>query len=171
MRFWSLILKTFMPLFPSLLSPSHKKYKEGKNMRYALNDEVKQYLVLLLWVLYTDYIHCTLVFSKIKHNISYNKIQYIYFEKILTFSLARGFDLVLSLGVTTPLITPVMDISWPSILGKECFDLLKSIGFGDLVRLFSSLRRSDRVYLGWFVWDSVWRLFRMQASRGSVKAH
>ena len=33
------------------------------------------------------------------------------FEKILTFSLARGFDLVLSLGVTTPLITPVMGIS------------------------------------------------------------
>ena len=27
------------------------------------------------------------------------------FEKILTFSLAREFDLVLSLGVTTPLIT------------------------------------------------------------------
>ena len=33
------------------------------------------------------------------------------FEKILTFSLARGFDLVLSLGLTTPLITPVMGIS------------------------------------------------------------
>ena len=33
------------------------------------------------------------------------------FEKILTFSLAREFDLVLSLGVTTPLITPVMGIS------------------------------------------------------------
>ena len=31
--------------------------------------------------------------------------------EILTFSLARGFDLVLSLGVMTPLITPVMDIS------------------------------------------------------------
>ena len=28
-----------------------------------------------------------------------------------TFSLARGFDLVLSLGVTIPLITPVMGIS------------------------------------------------------------
>ena len=34
--------------------------------------------------------------------------------------------------------------------------MLKSIGFGALVRLFSSWRRSDRVYLGWFVWDSVW---------------
>ena len=58
------------------------------------------------------------------------------FEKILTFSLAREFDLVLSLGVTTPLITPAMAISRPCILGKECFDVLKSIGFGDLVRLF-----------------------------------
>ena len=33
--------------------------------------------------------------------------------------------------------------------------MLKSIGFGGLVRLLSSLRRSDRVYLGWCVWDSV----------------
>ena len=40
-----------------------------------------------------------------------------------------------------------MGISWPCILGKECFDMLKSIGFGDLVRLFSSSRWSDRVYL------------------------
>ena len=32
-------------------------------------------------------------------------------EKILIFSLARGFDLVLSLGVTTPLINPVMGVS------------------------------------------------------------
>ena len=71
------------------------------------------------------------------------------FEKILTFSLARGFDLVLSLGVTTLLVTPVMGIiSWPCILWKKCFYLLESIQFGDLVRLFSSSRRSDRVYLG-----------------------
>ena len=68
--------------------------------------------------------------------------------KILTFSLAMGFDLVFSLGVTTPLIIPVMGISLPCILGKECFDMLKSIGFGGLVKLFSSSRRSDRVYLG-----------------------
>ena len=34
--------------------------------------------------------------------------------------------------------------------------MLKSIGFGTLVRLFSSWRRSDRVYLGWCVWGSVW---------------
>ena len=33
---------------------------------------------------------------------------------------------------------------------KTCFDMLKSIGFGDLVTLFSSSRRSDRLYLGWF---------------------
>ena len=33
------------------------------------------------------------------------------FEKILTFSLATGFDLVLSFSVKTPLITPVMGIS------------------------------------------------------------
>ena len=70
------------------------------------------------------------------------------FEKILTFSLARGVDLVLSLGVTTRLIiAPVVDISVPCILGKECFDMLKSVGFGDLVRLFPSSRRSDRICL------------------------
>ena len=33
------------------------------------------------------------------------------FEKILTFSLASGFDLVLSLGVITPFITLVMGLS------------------------------------------------------------
>ena len=33
------------------------------------------------------------------------------FEKILTVSLAREFDLVLSLGVTTLIITPAMAIS------------------------------------------------------------
>ena len=33
------------------------------------------------------------------------------FEKILTFSLARGFDLHLSLGVTILLTNPVMIIS------------------------------------------------------------
>ena len=49
-----------------------------------------------------------------------------------------------------------MGINWPWILGKECFHMLKSIGFGALVKLFSSSRRSDRVYLGWCVWDSVW---------------
>ena len=33
------------------------------------------------------------------------------------------------------------------IFGNKCFDMLKSIGFGDLERLFSSSRQSDRVYL------------------------
>ena len=33
------------------------------------------------------------------------------FDKILTFSLARRFDFVLSLGVTAPIITTVMGIS------------------------------------------------------------
>ena len=56
--------------------------------------------------------------------------------------------LVLSLGVTTPLITPVMDMTFPGSVGKYCFDMLKSIEFGDLVGLFASSRRSDRVYLG-----------------------
>ena len=70
------------------------------------------------------------------------------FDRILTFSLARGFDFVLSLGVTTPLITPVMGICCPGSFWKDCFDMLKSIEFGDLVRLFSSSRQSDRVYLG-----------------------
>ena len=69
------------------------------------------------------------------------------FEKILTFSLANGFDLVLSLGVTTPIITPVIGISWHCIFGKVCFHILKSIGFEDLIRLFSSSSRFDRVEL------------------------
>ena len=53
--------------------------------------------------------------------------------------------------------------------------MLKSIGFGALVRLFSSWRRSDRVYLGWCVWDSVWgslgcklRENEWRVTRGSV---
>ena len=56
-------------------------------------------------------------------------------------------------------------------LEKFVFDMLKSIWFGDLARPFSSLTRSDRVYLGWFVWDSVRRLFQMQALNQSVKGH
>ena len=53
--------------------------------------------------------------------------------------------------------------------------MLKSIGFGALVRLFSSWRRSDWVYLGWCVWDSVWgslgcklRENESRVTRGSV---
>ena len=79
-------------------------------------------------------------------------------------------ELVLSLDLTTSLITPLVGISWPCIFGKECFAMLKSIEFRDVVRLFSSSRLSDRVYLAWFVWDSVGRLFRMQGSRQSVNA-
>ena len=89
---------------------------------------------------------------------------------MLTLSLARGFELVLPLGVTSPIITPVMGISWPFILLKECFDMLSSIGYGDFVRVFWSSRRYDKVYLGLFIFGLVWRLFTMQASRRSVKA-
>ena len=68
------------------------------------------------------------------------------------------------------LITPVMGIKWPCIFRKVCFDILKSIGFGDLIRLFSSLRQSDSVYLTWFVWHLLRRLFKVQAvKRWSVK--
>ena len=40
------------------------------------------------------------------------------FVKTLTFSLVKGFDFVLSVGVTIPLITPVMDVSVLVVLGK-----------------------------------------------------
>ena len=33
------------------------------------------------------------------------------FEKVLTSSVAKGFDLVISLGVMTPILTTVMSIS------------------------------------------------------------
>ena len=57
-----------------------------------------------------------------------------------------------------------MGISYPGNFGKDCFDMLKTIGFRDLVRLFSSSWQFDKVYyLGWFVLDLVGRLFRMQA--------
>ena len=93
------------------------------------------------------------------------------FKQILTFSLARWFSLVLSLGATTPLITPVIAISLLCIFGKECFDMLKSIGFGNLVSIFSSSRRSDGIYLGRFVRGLIGILFKMQALRSLVKAH
>ena len=64
-----------------------------------------------------------------------------------------------------------MAMSCPGSVGKDYFDMLKSIGFGDLVGLFASSRRSDSVYLGWFVWDLGGRLFKMEASRRSVKVH
>ena len=40
-----------------------------------------------------------------------------------------------------------------------------------MVRVFSSLRQSDRVYLGWFVWDFVKKLLKMQASRRPEQTH
>ena len=79
-------------------------------------------------------------------------------------------DFALSLGVTTPLKTLVMGISWWQFW-ERLFWYDEEHRVEDLVRLSSSSRRSDGVYLGWFVWDLVWRLFRMQASRRSVKAH
>ena len=33
--------------------------------------------------------------------------------------------------MTTLLITPLMDISCPGSFGKDCFDMLKRIRFGD----------------------------------------
>ena len=50
------------------------------------------------------------------------------FEKILTLTLAKGFDLYLSLGETIPLITPFMDINWPCIFGRVRLDMLKDLG-------------------------------------------
>ena len=47
----------------------------------------------------------------------------------------------------------------------------KSIEYGDLFRPFSSLRRSDRVSFGCFVWDLVGRIFKMQALKQSVKVY
>ena len=66
---------------------------------------------------------------------------------------------------------PVMGISWLGSFAKVCFDVLKGIAFGDLIRLFSNLRQSDSVYLFWFVWDLVGRMFKMSALRQSVKGH
>ena len=79
--------------------------------------------------------------------------------------------LYLIFGYGKPSFTPVMGISCPGSFGKDSLYMLKSIGFRDLFRLFSSLIRSDRVYLGWFAWDLGWRLFKMQALRQLVKAH
>ena len=57
-------------------------------------------------------------------------------------------DFLLSLGVTPPLMTPAIGISWPGTFGKDWLDMLKSLGFGDFATLFSSSRGFDRVYLG-----------------------
>ena len=52
---------------------------------------------------------------------------------------AKSFLCFEILVVATQLTTPVMGISYPVSFRKDCFDMLSSIGFGDLVRLFSSL--------------------------------
>ena len=64
----------------------------------------------------------------------------------LTFLLARGFDFVLTLGVTTPLITSFMNVdSGGSFWGVSC-NMLKSMEFGILVGFLLSSRRFDGVY-------------------------
>ena len=93
------------------------------------------------------------------------------FYNFLNLSLARGFDFLLSLSVTTPLIIQLIGISWFFMCWRDCFHMLKSLGLGDMVRLFSNFRPSNKVYLGWLVWDLVERLFKMQASRQSVKPY
>ena len=45
--------------------------------------------------------------------------------------------------------------------------MLKKIGFGDLVRLFSSSRQSDRVYVDWFTLHLIGRLFQGSGPIGS----
>ena len=61
-------------------------------------------------------------------------------DKIMTFSWGRIFEFVLSVGVKTEVKTLVMGIAWPASFEKDCFDMLKSIWFGNLVRLFSSFK-------------------------------
>ena len=48
-------------------------------------------------------------------------------DKVLSFSLGRTIDFVLSLGVITELKTPVMGITFPASFEKLCFDMVKSI--------------------------------------------
>ena len=49
------------------------------------------------------------------------------FDKILTFSLARMFDFVFSLGVKNELKTPVMGVTCPATFEEDCFDIVKNI--------------------------------------------
>ena len=53
-----------------------------------------------------------------------------------------------SCNISFSLFLIFFNLIFPCIFGKKCFDMLKSIGFRDFLRVFSSLRRSDRVYLG-----------------------
>ena len=54
------------------------------------------------------------------------------FDKILTFSVARILDLVLSRPVKSELKTPVMGIVCHASFEKDCFDILRSIRFWEL---------------------------------------
>ena len=80
-------------------------------------------------------------------------------DKILNIPLSREFGFVLYLGVTIPLITQAMVISCPSSFEKDCFDMMISIKFGDLVLPFSRSRQFDRTYFASFVWELVGRFF------------
>ena len=64
----------------------------------------------------------------------------IVFDQILTFSLARILDFVLYTPVKSELKTPVMGITYPATFEEDCFDIVKSIWFGNWVRLFSSFK-------------------------------
>ena len=64
------------------------------------------------------------------------------FYNILTLSLARGFDFLLSLSVTTRVIPQVMGITWFGECGRDCFDMMKSLVLRDMARLFQI---SDRL--------------------------
>ena len=57
------------------------------------------------------------------------------------FPLARGFDFVLSFGMTITFITPVMSIKWIGKFWGVGIDMLKSMEFGNLVGHFSSSRQ------------------------------
>ena len=86
----------------------------------------------------------------------------------LTFWIAREFDFVLSLDVTTPVITHTMSIDWISRFWGVGFAMVKSMELGNSFGLLSILRRFGRVYQGWIVWDSVEVLLQREALRKSV---
>ena len=86
----------------------------------------------------------------------------------LTFWIAREFDFVLSLDVTTPVITQAMSIDWISRFWGVGFAMVKSMELGNLFGLLSILRPFGRVYQGWIVWDSVEVLLQREALRKSV---
>ena len=85
----------------------------------------------------------------------------------------KGVSLcLLPLDTTTSLVTPILSIGWLGSFGEICFtNFLKSTWIGNLVRLFSSSRQSDRADLHWAEWNLVGRLFQMQALIQSIKAH